>query len=498
VSIRFGAAVLVAAFLTAGQVSAQGFYLNREVQLPDTSFTTPFPRQALPVVFPDTRSAGMGRTRIADENALTSFRYNPGFLGRTDRVAGTGGIIANAPVQTVDAVVFIGGNVPELEGAVSLRALQDAVDAYRNGVGFTQQVEEKLANVYAFGQELFAKVVGDPDNPDLHGAMLDVSAQMQVGHWGFSLDGYGQTAMAAYPGPILSTLTGIYLRTDFSDSTEAAEALAELGALVDEIRDPLTGNVKPGALPAFYSLTYMDIVATAGYGLMVADSLSVGANLKIINRRFSAARISAATAGDITQELFGDLKSGVTGVTFDLGAVYRTTAGLTIGMNLQNLVPVSVLSSGYSLNFNSFNVRRDLDSAGNPIVNADGDTALVASAQNTLIEGPAELALPFVANIGAMFRINEDWDASFELVDIAQQVSTYENYAQRFGFGMEYRFHFFGDYLHVAPRIGFASTELTAGLGVSYRGFITLNAAYYTSAIVKARKNIAVQLSVNW
>jgi hypothetical protein len=48
--------------------------------------------------------------------------------------------------------------------------------------------------------------------------------------------------MAAYPGPILSTLTNIYLRTDFHDSTQAAEALAELEALMHEIRDPVRGT----------------------------------------------------------------------------------------------------------------------------------------------------------------------------------------------------------------------------------------------------------------
>jgi hypothetical protein len=480
------------------EVHAQGYYLNREVQLPDTTITQSLARIAVPPVIADVRSAGMGGTRIADENSLSSISYNPGFLGRTDRVAGRGSLVATTPYQTIDAITFVGQNSQEFDNAYSLRALQEAVEAYRNGTGFSGDVEAKLAKVAAFASELYNKVVGDPNNPNVNGAAFGVDAQMQVGHWGFSLRGYGQTGMAVYPGPILSSILGIYLHTDFQDSVQASEARAQLKALADQVIDPVTGQVVPGALPGFYSLTYADLVATAGYGFMIADSLSVGADLKIINRRFSAARISSGDASDITQKLFGDLRTGVTGVTFDIGAMYRTSFGLSIGLNIQNLIPLKILSSEYSIDYNSVRVQRELDASGNPIVNAQGDTALVSYAQKTTLNGPSKLALPVVANIGALFPITKDWDASFELVDIAQQVSTYGSYSQRFGFGTEYRLHFFDDNFHVAPRVGFANVEPTFGLGLAYRHLVMLDLAYYTSRIVQARQNIAVQLSVNW
>ncbi len=490
--------MIVVVVLAVGQVRAQDFYINRRVQLPDTTINKPIPRLALPTAIYDARGTGMGNTRVADEKSPSSYRYNPAFLGMTDRFVVSGAILANAPVQTVDAIVFIGGKQSELEGAFSLRALQDAVDAYRDGVGFSQQVEEKLAAVSVFATELFEKVIGDPENPDVHGALFDVGARVQVGHWGFSLYGYGQSGMAAYPGPVLGPLINIYLRTDFQDSAQAAAAIAEIEALKDVIIDPVTGQVSPGALPGFFSLTYTDVVASAGYGFMLADSLSVGANLKVINRRFSAARISANDASDVTQSLFADLSNVETGVTFDVGALYRTTAGLTIGMSVQNLIPVAVLNSGYSINYGSVRVARDVDAQGNPIVNVDGDTALVAFTQKTIIEGPAKLALPLVANIGASLAISDDWDAAFEVVDVAQQVTVYKNYAERICFGTEYRFHLFGDILQLAPRIGFANAEATFGLGVRMFDHFRLDAAYYTAAIVQARQNIAVQLSVDW
>jgi len=492
------AAILVAALLTGPPVRAQGFYFNREVRLPDTTITQPFERLALPTAINDARAMGMGRTRVADELSLSSFQYNPGFLGMTDRFTVGGGIYGSAPYQTVDAVVFITGSLGELEGGSSLRSLQEAVEAYRNGVGFTEQVEEKLAKVAAFTKELFAKVIGDPANPDIHGAMLDLNARLQVGHWGFSLYAYGQSGMAAYPGPVLGQLLGIYLTTDFQDSAQAAEAMVQLEALGDQILDPVTGKVLPGALPGFFSLTYTDYVLSGGYGLMVADSLSVGADLKVIQRRFSAARISADDAGDLTQKLYADLKNVQTGVTFDVGAVYRDGGGLTAGMSIQNLIPIGVLNSGYSIDYNALAFRRDTDVNGNPIVNADGDTALVSYTQKTVIEGPAKLALPLVVNVGASFAITPDWDVAFELVDAVQQMSVYENYAQRFGFGMEYRLRLFGDVLELAPRIGYANVEPSLGLGVKIVDLVRLDAAYYTSAIVQARKNIAVQLSVQW
>jgi hypothetical protein len=365
-------------------------------------------------------------------------------------------------------------------------------------VGLDEQVQEKLATISALTSELINTVVGDPDNPDVHAAMIDISAQMQVGHWGFSLRGYGQTGMVAYPGPVLQSLLGLYLRTDFQDTNQAAEAITQLKGILSQTIDPVTGQVVPGALPAFYSLTYADILATAGYGFRPLESLSLGAQMKILNRRFSASRISVDEASDFKQKLMGDLEAGVTGVTFDVGALYSFPSGLKLGLNMQNLIPMQQLSSGYSLGFQSFRFQRDVNDDGSPIINADGDTAIVALAQQYTLTGSARLALPFLANIGMLFPVHEDWDVSFELVDVAQQETRYENYAQRFGFGTEYRFHLFENGLHVSPRLGFANVEATFGLGLRFRDLVQVDCAYYTSSIVQARRNISLQLSVMW
>jgi hypothetical protein len=97
---RLLTAVFMLVVLAANRLCAQGFYVNREEQLPDTTINEPLRRLALPTAIYDARGAGMGRTRVADEKSPSSFRYNPGFLGMTDRFAVSGGIFARAPVQT--------------------------------------------------------------------------------------------------------------------------------------------------------------------------------------------------------------------------------------------------------------------------------------------------------------------------------------------------------------------------------------------------------------
>jgi len=489
---------LLSAILIGHASSWSQYYLRRTVQLPDSAVNEPLRRLAIPPVSRDVRALGMGRTRIADGNSLSSFLHNPGFLGRTHRIVGSGSLIAIAPAQTVNAVIFLSNNSIEFDEALSLRSLKETFDAYRQGMTVEQQVRLKLDKVATVTRDLFDNVIGDPRNPDIHTANLNFIVQMQVGHWGFSLQGYGQSGMGAYVGPILTSLLEIYERTDFDNEVQRAEALAQLEGLLAQAIDPVTGKVAIDVLPAFYSMTFADLMATAGYGFVPAESLSVGVQMKVLNRRFSAARIGVDKASDFSQSAFGGLAVGYTGVTLDVGAVFRLPSGLTVGVNLQNLIPMKTLSSGYNFITESLQFQPDRETDGSFIINSDGDTALVGYSRKITISGPSRLELPFLANIGVMFPIHEDWDASFELVDITQQESLYRNYVQRFGFGMEYRLHFFDDNLHVAPRIGLSNSVPSLGLGVSYRDIVALNGAYFASSVIQERRNFALQLTAWW
>ncbi len=490
--------LLVAALLLGHAPSWSQYYLRRTEQLPDSAVGEPLRRLALAPVSADVRALGMGRTRIADSRSLSSFLYNPGFLGWTDTVSGSAGLIAIAPLETIDAIVFLSRNSNEFGEAFSLQSLKETFDAYRQGMTVDLLVEERLARVAAVTRDLLNNVIGDPRNPEVHNANLSFLARMQVGHWGFSIQGYGQSGMGSMVGPIMASLLEISAYTDFNDETQKARALAQLEGLLSKVIDPVTGEVALEVLPAFYSVTFADLIATAGYGFRPTASLSVGIQAKLLNRRFSAARIGVEEASEFSQTAFGGLAVGLTGLTADVGAVYHVPSGLTVGLNLQNLIPTRTLASGYNFRFESVQFQPDRDSSGSYIINSSGDTALVAYSRRVLIQGPSTLALPFVANIGMLLPVSDDWDISVELVDIAQQESLYKNYAQRFGFGTEYRFHFLHDDLHVAPRFGLLNSEPSLGIGVRYRDIVALDGAYFAASQPLQRKNFAVQLTAWW
>jgi hypothetical protein len=178
--------------------------------------------------------------------------------------------------------------------------------------------------------------------------------------------------------------------------------------------------------------------------------------------------------------------------------VFRFPSGLIVGLNLQNLIPTRTLSSGYTFRFESIQFQPDRDSSGSQIINSSGDTALVAYSRKVMIAGPSTLELPFLANIGVLLPVSDNWDVSFELVDIAHQESSYENYVQRFGFGTEYRLHLFDDNLNVAPRLGLQNSEPSLGIGVRYRDIVALDGAYFAGSQLREQRNFAVQLTAWW
>jgi hypothetical protein len=419
-------------------------------------------------------------------------------LARDSADRGIANLYLSTPVQTIDAITFITSNAPNLDSAFSLRALQEAVDRYRAGEGVPEEVVAKLDAFAAFVQEALSKLIGDPANPDVHNGLGGINAQMQIGRFGFSLSAYGQSGMTIRMGDAFQELMNIYFTTDFSDSAQVGDAIERIEGITDILVDPVTGEVNTTAIPAIFALTYADVMATAGYGMTLFDLVDVGANVKVINRRFSVNRMSFSDVADFPEGAFRGLSYSVTGVTLDLGGYYRAPSGLALGVTLANVIPFRKLSTSYHSDYTTAWLQTLRDSAGNPVVNADGDTALVAYTQFNEVSGPAELNLPFVANAGMLLPLTSDWDVSVEIVDIFDKESKYPDYGERVGVGTEYRLRFFGDMFQVSPRLGFAQLNATAGLGLSYAGVVRLDFAYFTSRYIDERKMIAGQLSVAW
>jgi hypothetical protein len=424
--------------------------------------------------------------------------YTPALLAGEDTVRGLANIHFGTPFQTIDAITFISDNAPSIDSAWTIRALQAAVEAFLAGGTATDDIVAKLADVAEFTKGLLENVIGNPENPDVHDGTLGINAQLQLGHWGFSVTGYGHTGLTVRMGPVYQELVDIYLTTDFSDSAQSAEAIERVRGLTDQLVDPVTGQVYAGSLPSMYAVTFADLMATAGYGTKIFGLVDVGANLKVINRRFTVNRLNSEEAGDITQKLFAGLESGITGVTVDLGGYYRAPSGFAAGLTLENVIPFKSLSKEYTTTYSTVRLANDLDSAGNPIVNGDGDTALVSYTQTNRVSGPIDLEMPFVANAGVSVPLTADWDLAAELLDVFDQQTRFEDYSERISIGTEYRLRFFGDKFHVSPRVGYSQLNPTAGLGLSYAGIVRLDLAYFTSRYVDEREMIAGQLSVAW
>jgi hypothetical protein len=236
--------------------------------------------------------------------------------------------------------------------------------------------------------------------------------------------------------------------------------------------------MRDDALPEAYAISYIDIVGAVGYAVHLDPALSVGANIKVANRRFSTKRIAPDQFDSIIRELRRDFTTSVTGVSLDLGALYEFShTGTDVGLSVQNIVPLQVVSSSVRADFLVSGIQDyDRDGNGDPIV-TNRDTALVAAQQNARIEIPFELKTPLLVNVGTRQVINDRWDASLDVVDLAGQDIKFENALERVRLGTEYRLGT-RDQFEVAVRAGLADLRPTFGIGLNIFRVLQLDAAY--------------------
>ena len=475
---------------------AQYFFTGTE-SLPDSIVTLGVQKALFPLNFDQTTSSGRGKTTLLEVGGWSPYEKNPALLATQRAFTGSFWADVRAPIETLDAIVFIGDSEEEFENGSSAKLVYDAIQRYIADPSVKPAVGAAVERLLEIPRQMVTKVIGDVANPRLNGANLNVNLKARAGHWGFHLSGVAQTAFALRLGPVYGEMLDILLTTDFADSSSLEFALARLRGLGEQIVDPVTGTVSREALPAIYSLNYADLVASVGYGFTPWDRLDVGISARILNRRFSVDRIDVDQTSDLAERWLAGLKSGSTGLTLDLGAVYRVTPRFQLAATLQNLIPTQTLTSSYALDFVRVQVDRARDSTGQTIVNADGDTALTVRRQNVLVNGPAELALPFVADIGAVYRAMDELDFTFELADLTAQQQRYAHYWERLRFGAEYRFTFLGGALVVPVRMGLAEMIPTFGLGIGYRNLFRLDAGYFSSSFQKNR-TVGLQLTVSW
>ena len=284
----------------------------------------------------------------------------------------------------------------------------------------------------------------------------------------------------------------------WTTSPAITRAIAELSSLLDAVLTPEGEIIVDEAMPKAFAVSYMDIVGTAGYGMHLMKNLSVGGAIKIVNRRFSTKRIASDTFDDLLGEVRKDFTENITGVTMDLGALYRfQRTGTEVGISIQNLLPIRSIRSSMNGNFTASETGYDTDAAGHPILNAAGDTALVSYEQKVTIDAPFELQMPIIISVGAHHAITPQWDVALDIHDLTKQDLRYDKYLDRIRIGTEYRLDAIDGSLGIVGRIGMADRQWTLGLGLNIFRVLQIDAAYAHDSYVQARSYF-LQARLGW
>ncbi|MBN2011520.1 hypothetical protein JW960_19470 [candidate division KSB1 bacterium] len=437
-----------------------------------------------PVNAEDVRAIGMGNTQIANGKTFNAMMYNPALLGQKRFSVEFVGVQASMPPSTYDAANYLSQHVSEFEEAISLNQIYDGLDALTASGATNQEKLDALHEIQSglqFINDLFIEVTGPADDPKLHGIRLLPGISAQVGNFGFSLYGFGQAGFKVLLSPTFESLLEVDLPTTLDHPVQTAKAVLQLtAALAPAVIGPR--KFSDQAFPvAFYS-SYMDVVGTVGYGRPITKNLAIGANLKIINRRFLIDKIAVSDYETIISETWKKLKSDVTGLTCDLGAQYQFKWGTSVGAVFQNIIPVKEITKSIDTDFQFHTI--------------DWETKSDSTWQTTVTR-PFKLDVPFIMSIGICHPIRPNWDISFDWYDIAGNDTRYEETTERIRLGIEYRFQAVNNVLTVTPRVGMADKKATFGLGLNIFRFLRIDGAYAYDTFVNENAYF-VQVKFGW
>ncbi|MDZ7400266.1 MAG: conjugal transfer protein TraF [candidate division KSB1 bacterium] len=463
-----------------------------------------------PIEFPqspnrfDVKAMGMGNTQIANGRFFNAMMYNPALLSRQRTSFDVLSIQASLPKATFDAATFLKDNRTEFKQGDFLKLLADGFKEYYSAQTAEQQrlAIQKINRALEFPNQLLDNIVGDTQSPQTHGLNMLPSFQAQIGNWGFSLYGNAQVGFEVEPGETVGKLLALKIPENSEDLT--VDVLRELANIVGSLFDE-SGNISQSTLPQAFAVSYVDIIGAIGRAYAINENLHLGANLKVINRRFSTKRIDADNFKDVLKEARSDIEKSATGFTIDVGALYRyQKTGTEFGVSLQNVLPVKEISSSVKFNFvtpvNAYYVDDgtgkpavgSLDLLGNFYPDPSGDTLLTIENQPLNVDVPFQLKAPLLMNVGILHPLKPNWDISFDLVDIFSQDDKFDDYVDRFRIGTEYRLPQY----RLALRGGLAQRHLAAGLGLDFK-YVQLDAAYAHDTFID-RGSMFAQIRFGW
>lgn len=456
-----------------------GYYISRTETYPDAVVRAD--EITLPISFnrEDAKAVGAGRTQIANGLDFNAMMYNPALLSRERFSLDVPNVQVSLPWRSFDAFAFLRDNASEFKSGQFLKKIKQGVQQFKNAQTFDDRLQALriIQDGLAFPAAFQDKIGGTNDDPRVHGLAAVPAIQAQFNNWGVSVYGVAQTGFELVSGQVLKTLSKVKVPNSVEEITP--EMLIELLAAVDPLFDD-QGELRDDALPEAFAVSYIDLVGSIGYGFKPADDLSLGANLKVVNRRFSLKRIAPDNYKDILAEVRRDFNQSVTGVTLDVGGMYEfKRSGTRVGASVQNIIPVKKIESAASAVFTATGiVDYDRDANGNIIVNSNGEAAVVQGVQKVRVSIPFELTAPLLLNLGVYQPLTESWSAALDWVDVAAQDSKFEHYVDRFRLGTEYQMRFSRNRFVLAARAGLAEMRPTFGLGVNIFQYVQLDVAY--------------------
>lgn len=433
--------VLVGAgFAQDEQPLGGGYIVGNEETLPAETVVTDATELPQGLNRMDVKAIGMGKTQVANGGRFNAMMDNPALLSKKRFSIDLLGLQASIPKTTLDAAKFVKDNKDQFSGGAFFSQIRDGYGAYESASTIEERVNAigQINAGLGFPNQLLKETVGKQDDPNTHGVNAIPNVQIQWGNWGASLYGSAQIGFQVSPGNSIDQLLSLQIPEGAEDLS--GEALKTLGGVVSSVFND-DGSLNSEGLPQVFAITYMDVVSAVGYARNVKPDLDVGANLKVIHRRFTSKNIDADNLGSILSDARKDLKKSVTGLTMDLGATYRyAKTGTKFGLAIQNLIPVKKISS--TTRFTFVNSQEDyfLDEAGNAQVGfinpedgsffpeSRGDTLLTVTTQKLQVEAPLALKVPLLVNAGACHPIADNWDMSLDVVDILAQDDKYDNY----------------------------------------------------------------------
>ena len=370
------------------------------------------------------------------------------------------------------------------------------MEELKNATDINQQLAalRKIQDGLKFPKDLVSKFSGPSDNPITHGVRTIPSLAVQAGNFGFTLYAVGQSAFQVVNSPVLDALLSVPIPDDVNNAQQLADAILSLQGLLLPLENL---NSYKDAEPFAYSVSYADVVGAAGYSFKITPDLSIGANLKVVHRRFSAKKLLLEEYDNILNILKRDLDQSVTGFTFDIGGLYKLPTNTEIGLSIQNIIPVKKISSTMSSDVGATGFDYKRDNNGRVIVTAQGDTVLQSLYQNFHVHIPFDLKFPMIINLGVIHPITENWDVAFDWDDISKQDIRYEDYWERIHIGTEYRLDAIKDMLGVAFRVGMAEEHFTGGLGLNIYKALQIDGAYAYDTFVESYSFYA-QVRLGW